>query len=190
MMHVFGSSLLVALALTATACAEENPAKGKDKIEWSNMVTGSWPPKDVTKIVAHRFKLPKGSQGFSFISESRVNLTALKKLSVKSSELTSAQKKKFHKAALSKDRGLSAAACYDPHHIFLLYDKEGQLINVLEVCFSCTNVRALPELEEKYWYHHDWKALAYLCEEVEIGLEGQTAEQFEEILGLRSEAKD
>lgn len=187
MMHFFRIPLLTLVLLSSSSCAQD---KSTENVEWSNKVTGSWPNKGVAKIVAHRFTLPERSQGFSMMSDSRVNLTALKKLSVKSAELTAKQRTTFLSAALSKEVGLSPAACYDPHHIFLLYDKKGQLINAFEVCFSCTNVRALPDFKEEHWRHHDWKALAFLCDEIGIGLGADTAEQFVKLHEGRLNAKE
>ena len=138
-----------------------------------------------SKVVAYRFALPgEGSgqlveSGFSlFNAEGQLNLEQLERLKVKEAILTSDQTERFVEAVYAEEDVTSAAACYDPHHIFLFYDDSGSLINVVEVCFSCYNLHAFPVLDKSIWRRHDFRTLARLCDEIGIGMSSGSAEDF------------
>jgi hypothetical protein len=38
--------------------------------------------------------------------------------------------------------------CYEPHHIFIFYNHEGQPVAAIEVCFSCNRVKMNPEIRD------------------------------------------
>lgn len=147
----------------------------------------TWPAKDYAKVVGYRFKIPsddaKGPvpSGFSLLTKDGLDSKQLASLTIKSAELSPAQVVKLEKAAFSATHRTEPAACYDPHHIFIFYAKDGTVTNVIEVCFSCTGVATIPSTTEKQWYRHDFVALAYLADELGLWLENRTAKAYEEL---------
>jgi len=175
-------SLFIVCLILVTSCKTQPKPKTTVNIRNSPVSRESL---GSAKIVAYRFALPgDGSEqpvesGFSlFNEEGQLNLEQLEKLKVKEAILNSDQTEKFLDAVYSEEERTSAAACYDPHHIFLFYDDSDTLINVVEICFSCYNLHAFPILEESIWRKHDFRALALLCEEIGIGMTFGSAEDF------------
>ncbi|MEZ0275043.1 MAG: hypothetical protein ACAH88_09070 [Roseimicrobium sp.] len=182
------------LAFQSPAAEPKPPVTEKEGAETKASVTTL--PFDRTTVVrveAIRFKLPietlksgeKVIAEFSFLSGRKVDLTRLEELAVKKVELTPTQIDTLIQALYGKNKKMSPAACYEPHHLFLFYDVSGGLINTVELCFSCTSVSAFPGIPEKQWYRHDFRKLAKLCEECGIGLELKSAEEYSQILDAR-----
>ena len=150
----------------------------------------TWPAKDYVKVIGYRFRLPtddaKGPvpSGFSLLNEAGLDTKQLATLTVKSAELTPDQVTKLVKATFSATHRTEPAACYDPHHIFVFYDKDGAVTNAIEICFSCTGVAAIPATKKDQWYKHDFVALAYLADELGLWLENRTARAYD---GLQKE---
>ncbi len=145
----------------------------------------TWPAKGYTKVVGYRFKIPsddaKGPvpSGFSLLTKAGLDAKQLANLTIKSSELSPAQVAKLEKATFSITHRSEPAACYDPHHIFVFYAKDGTVTNAIEVCFSCTGLATIPSTTEEQWYRHDFVALAYLADELGLWLENRTAKAYE-----------
>lgn len=161
----------LAFALVLSACSEKEPPPAAGP-EIRHEISGTWPPAGYVKVVGHRFK-SENPEGFSFLAESAVDLTRLDELSAASAELTPSQIQELLEATFPPEPGLPAAACYDPHHIFLFEDAAGKVTHAIEICFSCTNLHALPDLGEHQWQHHDFRRLYRLCED--LGLTDQPA---------------
>jgi hypothetical protein len=58
-----------------------------------------------------------------------------------------------HEAAEGVIRGSTEGAkrhpimdCYEPHHLFVFYDYDGDPVAAIEVCFSCNRVKMTPEV--------------------------------------------
>ncbi len=136
------------------------------------------------RVVAYRFALPvEGSaelpreSGFSLINrDGSFDLAALKHLQLAEATLMPDQVSRLVDAVYDSHDVTGAAACYDPHHIFLFYDTNDVLINVVEVCFGCTNLHAQPQIEKPQWCRHDFRELARICEEAGIGMTSGSAE--------------
>jgi len=93
------------------------------------------------RVVAFRFALPD-DENFSLIQDGEFDGGSLSKLKKKEAELTENQVETLVEAVFGSHKETSSAACYDPHHIFLFFNDSDKLIQVVEVCFSCTNLRA------------------------------------------------
>lgn len=147
----------------------------------------SWPAKDYAKVVGYRFKISsddaKGPapSGFSLLTKAGLDAKQLANLTIKSAELSPAQVVRLEKVTFSTTHRTEPAACYDPHHIFVFYAKDGTVTNAIEVCFSCTGVGTIPAAKEQQWYRHDFVALAYLADELGLWLENRTAKVYEEL---------
>ena len=159
----------------------------KEEPQLSNVVEGTWPPRNWKRVVAYRFRIPGEERlepvksGFTLLRDSQVNLDQLRTLSMKSVELTPKQTSKLLASTFSDQRD-EPAACYDPHHLFLFYDESDNITNAIEICFGCTGIRTLPTLKEEQRYRHDFRALARLCDEIGIDLENRSAEEYSRIL--------
>lgn len=160
--------------LLLLACAEKK-ASPSPAPDIRHEISTTWPATGFTKVVGHRFK-SDNPEGFSFLTDSAVELTRLAELSAASAELNPAQIQELLDATFQPKPGLSAAACYDPHHIFLFQDAAGQVTHAIEICFSCTNLHALPDLGEHQWQHHDFRRLFRLCED--LGLTDQPSSEY------------
>jgi hypothetical protein len=141
------------------------------------------PSLKAARVVGYRFALPgEGSglpmeSGFSLITrDGRLDIAVLKNLKLAQATLTPDQVSRLVDSVYGPHSETGPAACYDPHHIFLFYDAADVLINVVEVCFGCTNLNAQPQIEEPQWYRHDFRELARICDEAGIGMSLGTAE--------------
>lgn len=105
----------------------------------------------------------------------------LEKLKQKSAELTAIQASKLLSVVNGK-AVIAPAACYDPHHIFLFYSREGSVVAAVEVCFSCTGISTMPGISEKRWYRHDFVALARLTDELGLWRESRTVNEWEKVI--------
>ena len=140
---------------------------------------------DATRVVGFRFVLPgEGNtnlprqSGFSLMTQSGdLDLKLLDELKVKEAILTDEQRDRLVAAVYGDHPVTSSAACHDPHHIFIFYDESDRITNVVEICFACLSIRTHPGLEESQWRHHDFRSLARLCDEIEIGMTSGTAEE-------------
>ena len=137
-----------------------------------------------SRVVAYQFALPEDESGmpietgFSLITkDGKLDIATLNNLKVAQATLTPDQVNRLVDSVYGPHRETGPAACYDPHHIFLFYDTSNKLINVVEVCFACINLRAQPQIEETQWYRHDFRELARICDEAEIGLTSRSAEE-------------
>ena len=164
----------LALASLLFACSEKKPSP-VHLPEIRHEISGTWPPTGFTKVVGHRFK-SDNPEGFSFLRDSAVELTHLAEFSAASAELTQAQIQELLEATFQAEPGLAAAACYDPHHLFLFEDAAGKVTHAIEICFECTNISALPALGDQQWQHHDFRRLYQLCED--LGLTDQPSSEY------------
>lgn len=57
--------------------------------------------------------------------------------------------------------GEETAACFEPHHGVLFYDKTNKIVASVNICFSCNNAQIFPPAKR-----HDIKALGQWCEDI------------------------
>jgi hypothetical protein len=164
----------LALALVLSACGEKKPPAAAAP-EIRDEISGTWPPAGFTKVVGHRFKADN-PEGLSFLTDSAVELTRLAEFSAASAELNQVQIQELLDATFQSQPGLPAAACYDPHHLFLFKDAADKVTHAIEICFECTNSSALPAFTDQQWQHHDFRRLYRLCED--LGLTDQPSSDF------------
>ena len=138
------------------------------------------------RVIGYRFSIPGNDEpntpresGFSLINRSgALDQDLLRELKVKEALLTDDQVERLGKAVYGVHPVTNAAACYDPHHIFVFYDENGNVAKSVEICFSCLNIQTSPGLQESQWKRHDFRNLARLCDEIGIGMTSKTAEDF------------
>ena len=194
-------ALVLFVTLTASFCIplqaeEKKPAASgsKGKKEAPAALKLPFDRAAVKRVEAIRFKAPGESDKpdaqpadpYTFLGAGgKTDFTKLRELTVKKADLTEAQIGTLIQGVYGKNEKMPPAACYDPHHLFLFYDGEGKIINVVELCFSCTNVNSSPPMPEANWYRHDFRKLAKLCDEAGIGLESKTAAEYVRMLDVR-----
>jgi len=84
---------------------------------------------------------PEPSASVDFI----YNQEALSRRKLKEAVLNPAQTQELFDAVYNAPDGTSDIYdCYHPHHIFILYHQD-TLVGVIEVCFTCNNLRTQPE---------------------------------------------
>lgn len=135
------------------------------------------------RVVAYRFGFPDEENEKAprlpariITQDGRLDIDTLEDLKMAEATLTPDQVSRFVDAVYGSHEKTDPAACYEPHHIFLFYDKDDILINVVEICFGCTNLHASPEIKESQVWRHDFRELARICDEVGIGMTSGTAE--------------
>lgn len=63
---------------------------------------------------------------------------------------------------MSKENSDEAvAACFEPHHGVLFYDKTNKIVASINICFLCNNAQISPPAKL-----HDMKALGQWCEDI------------------------
>jgi hypothetical protein len=80
----------------------------------------------------------------------------------KGAQLNPAQVEHLLKAANSSRTPPPPADCFDPHHLFVLYDVSHHPVAYLELCFHCNESREQPSLNA----HLDWSELRRLVREL------------------------
>ena len=169
-------SIAIILFLGALLCGCDRNSSSAEKIS-PTQTHGA-------RVVGFRFALPGDDtpnipieSGFTLIDHSGgLNQVLLNELKVEEAVLTAEQVDRLNAAVYGEHPSISAAACYDPHHIFVFYDDHEKVVSSIEICFSCLNIHTFPGLEENQWRHHDFRSLARLCDEIGIGIGSQTAE--------------
>lgn len=185
--------ILILCSALIVGCGKQEAAKEQPAAIKESEIT----PANLKKarVVAYRFALPGDGEselpvesGFSLIDRNgRVDLATLDKLKQAKATLPPGQVHRLVDAVYGRNEKTGAAACYDPHHIFLFYDDSDSLINVVEICFSCTNLHAEPQIEELQWWRHDFRELARICDEVGIGMASGSAEDMIRLWDERDE---
>ena len=66
------------------------------------------------------------------------------------------------------------ALCFNPHHAFLFYDKHGQVVGNIDLCFLCSNYEGSPSGYADYW---DLEALRRLLLDLDIPIENDAWNQ-------------
>ena len=175
---------LLSVVSLFSACERKEPETSEVKSDPLQQI-GSGDLSSVVRVVGMNFVQPDDGDanglrpsGFSLLRpDGFLDTALLEEIKVKEAILSRDQIARLKTAVYEETEVFSAAACYDPHHIFIFYDGEDQIVNVVEVCFSCTSLQAFPELGESQWRRHDFRALLTLCEEIGI-LSGVEVDQY------------
>ncbi|MDQ8192724.1 hypothetical protein [Roseibacillus persicicus] len=73
--------------------------------------------------------------------------------------LTVEQVEKLKRAVTAEHSPHPIAMCFYPHHAFLFYDKTGDIVGQIDVCFKCSNYSGSPQGYAEYWGIDRLKAL-------------------------------
>jgi hypothetical protein len=144
-------------ALLQAQSQEKNPflnEQGKvvDKTEW---------PGDFAKVVAVSYDFTQ-EKSDSVVIDKRLH----KGVFSVSPALTKDQVNALFTAITGTHTPWKGAVCYEPHHGFVFYDKNGTIIGSLSICFGCQQYRASPSGElSRHW---DLEGLEKLVRELGI----------------------
>jgi len=75
-----------------------------------------------------------------------VDVAALSTRIVKSGVLTNEAAVEVIRGSTQGTKRHPVMACYEPHHIFVFFDYDGDPVAAIEVCFSCNRVKMTPEI--------------------------------------------
>jgi hypothetical protein len=120
------------------------------------------------RVVGYLFEAPQPDM--SVLSKARVvDERKLSKTTLRQVKLSPKQVQILVAAAFNGSPAVSrwGAGCYDPHHIFVLYNESGVPIDAIEVCFICMNIATMPH---RSFPITDWEKLGRLCYELGLGL--------------------
>lgn len=181
-------AMLALCAVLVAGCGKQEEVEAPAAIKESDISIASL---KASKVIVYRFS-QRGDEDPKVLiepasmitGEGSLDLQSLKTLKRAEATLTPEQVGRLVDAVYGSNEKTESAACYEPHHIFLFYDNSDALINVVEVCFECTNLSAYPELEKPQWWRHDFRALARICDEAGVGM---TAGSAEDLIQLRDE---
>jgi hypothetical protein len=75
-----------------------------------------------------------------------VDVPALTSRVTAQARLSKEQISRLSAAVLETDHFHSIADCYEPHHAFVFYSRQGDPLCCIEICFSCNRIKTSPEL--------------------------------------------
>ncbi|MBL8888785.1 MAG: hypothetical protein JNL67_02320 [Planctomycetaceae bacterium] len=81
--------------------------------------------------------------------------------------LTTAQVKKLEAAITGSHPEVGRAMCFQPHHAFVFFDKDGVIVGNIDICFLCSNYYGSPG---EFVFNWDLLAIAEVIHELGIPL--------------------
>jgi len=128
-----------------------------------------WPGMPYSRVIGYSFDNPHSKDDvFTLLRDDKLNEAQLKEFKTKEAPLNAAQVERLLNAAFSSKIRILGAACYEPHHVFVFYDRDAKPVAAIEICFHCDKLVSLPEKDTDW--HHDFAALARLSWELGLGL--------------------
>jgi len=126
--------IFLLLALISLAGAEENAAP--------------WPPKGYAHVVAFCYDNGKDPRGHQIVfPDKTLHRGIIKAATVR---LSKEQSERLVKILTTPKGELEEEDCYDPHHGFVFYDRDWNVVGWFEVCFLCwgyvASSQAVPEM--------------------------------------------
>jgi len=82
--------------------------------------------------------------------------------------LNDEQTDRLRKAVTGSHPEHSAAFCYYPHHAFVFYDRRGEIVGHIDICFSCSVYMGEPQGFAETW---DLKSISSLFGDLGIPIE-------------------
>jgi hypothetical protein len=111
----------------------------------------SWPGVKYDKVVAYYFTAKPEAHEFSVMSERGLLEPELAAHKAKEKKMSPAEVDRLLKATFSfaPEYRWPKSACYNPHHVFVFYDKGGKAVAAYEICLECLGCIFWPEPKEK-----------------------------------------
>ena len=132
-----------------------------------------WPNRSFSEVRAYCYDYTADDQ-VSFMVNGQMHRGVLDPAGVK---LTRAQTERFLAAITTSLPKQKRTPCYKPHHAFVLYGADKQIVAVFEMCFGCNQFRETPNGLPEYV---DTAVLYTLCQELGLPL-GANNEYYQEV---------
>lgn len=125
--------------------------------------SGGWLPREIHEVRAYVYDYTQEKANKSLLRNGRLHKGIINSPGAK---LSDEQIERLKDALRSSEPRRSGAFCYLPHHGFVFFDKQGNAMGHIELCFQCGNVANSPAgLPETEW---DWQAIRELLVELEV----------------------
>lgn len=136
--------------------------------ESSSQVANKWHFGEFKEVRAYRMNWDDEHSSDTIIdSDGKLNETRLPENGV---VLNQAQIEKLKAAVTGNHPDHPTAGCFAPHHAFLFFDKSGEVIAHIDICFLCFNYNGSPKGFADFW---DIEALDSLIEEIGLPIENK-----------------
>ncbi len=133
--------LLVAVMISICGCV----ATGEAHVSQKHVCDArrQWQGQNFDRVVGYNFTdLPTWST-IVCTRSGKLNLAGLRDVKHKKVVLSAAQIDELFDAIFGKHSPPAHAMCYEPHHIFIFFEKD-QPVGAFEICFRCSDYRAWP----------------------------------------------
>jgi hypothetical protein len=133
----------------------------------------NWLPREIHEVRAYVYDCSQEENNVTLLSQGRLHKGVINESGAR---LSVEQVERLKNALRSSEKRGPSALCYFPHHGFIFFDKEGNAMGHIELCFKCGNVRSSPEgLPDVQW---NWKEIREILGELKIpileSMEGYT----------------
>ncbi|GAA5495918.1 hypothetical protein Rhal01_02099 [Rubritalea halochordaticola] len=160
MKNLLSIFILLSILSTTSYSEEKYTEVTRDKVPQGKVVEHTnWPGK-YTKIIAVTYDYSVGKREENSFSTVAKDGKLHKGIYRTSKPLTEEQTKKLFSCITGKHKPLLAAACFEPHHGFIFYDKANKIVAHISICFMCHNHSFSPEGElSDHWDRQELKKL-------------------------------
>lgn len=131
---------------------------------FSSPLSGEWLPHKIHEVRAFAYDYTQGDKGANLVVAK--NTLHLGVINPGGALLSKDQSKRLQSALVTKQKRKKGAFCYDPHHGFVFYDRKGNMMGYIELCFQCGNVKSAPKgLPNVEW---NWAEIRAILKELKI----------------------
>lgn len=124
---------------------------------------GGWLPREIHEVRAYVYDHTQELDNDALLKGGKIHAGVINSGGAR---LSDEQIERLKNALRSQEERNPGAFCYLPHHGFVFYDKDGQAMGHIELCFQCGNVASSPKgLPNTEW---NWKEIRRLLVELEI----------------------
>lgn len=103
--------------------------------------SGNWPYNNYSSVRVYYYNA-EGLESAPIITNGKLNASVN---NPEGAELSSEQTKKL--LSMLRRTDLAVAACYEPRHAFVFFDREKSPVGYIEACLECLNYRFTPPIE-------------------------------------------
>jgi hypothetical protein len=127
----------------------------------------TWEGRAFDRVVGYRFADSSEWRSVLRLDLHTLDLAYLQKMKRNEAVLSEAQIDQLMDAIFGPHPFSDIAMCYEPHHIFIFFDKD-RPIGAFEFCFQCLQYRAWPKKD--LGVHESYEKLATLCKKLGLGI--------------------
>lgn len=98
----------------------------------------AWPPKHYTEVRAFLYNLDNNSS-LACVTNGQLDASMTDTNGVRLSDM---QVARLFTAITGKHPEIARAQCYVPHHAYIFYDQQHQIVGWVELCFGCLRYKA------------------------------------------------